>query len=322
MAESNTKTAVVTAVLTGVFTVVAGLATYWVTTKEPELSYTVAGGPSLPVTSGTKRIFVVELKNSGKKEIPQVFLQILVRDGELSEIASEVSAGIKVTEEKTAKRTEVRADLLNPQDSVKVSFLASLPSPSSEPVVVVRAPGITAINRTTAERSLFSKENPESLLLLLTTASAAVLSSLFLLTRSKLFGALGISLGGNSLDQSELCAYICNACELHEEASLLRFGGSQVSYRGAADFLLSRSRRAAPADKPKFELALKAMLLEKSLASESASVIRATVGILRSQPFDDVEYGELIKLAVDEGKNPIAWRRAVDSFVRSGAKEG
>lgn len=125
MAESTTKTAVVTAVLTGIFTVAAGVATYWLTTKEPE-PYSVAGGPALAASTGSKRIFVVELRNSGRKEVSQAMVHLSVKQGELTETASEASAGVKLTEERTSRQVEIRADLLNPGDIVKVSTLISL----------------------------------------------------------------------------------------------------------------------------------------------------------------------------------------------------
>lgn len=322
MAESTTKTAVVTAVLTGVFTVLAGLATYWITSKDPELSYTVAGGPSLPVNSGTKRIFVVEVRNSGKKEIPQVFLQISVPDGELSEVASEVSAGVKLVEDKNAKRTEARADLLNPNDVVKVSFLASLPSTSSEPTVAVRAPGVIAINKSTKAESLFSKDNPQTLLVLLTTAMTAVLSSLFLLTRSRLGRAVGLGLGNASLNQSELCAYICDTLGLHDDAHELRLAGDAVSYRGAADYLLSRARRQPLELQPKYDLALQALLIRKSLPEPTVTVLRHSIGALLGRELSDAEYKKLQELAVDEEDHPLQWRKTIQSLVSAAANEG
>lgn len=318
MAESTTKTAVVTAVLTGVFTVLAGLATYWITSKDPELSYTVAGGPSLPVNSGTKRIFVVEVRNSGKKEIPQVYLQISVPDGELSEVASEVSAGVKLVEDKNAKRTEARADLLNPNDVLKVSFLASLPSTSSEPTVAVRAPGVIAINKSTKAESLFSKDNPQTLLVLLTTAMTAVLSSLFLLTRSR----FGLGLGNASLNQSELCAYICDTLGLHDDARELRLAGDAVSYRGAADYLLSRARRQPLELQPKYDLALQALLIRKSLPEPTVTVLRHSIGALLGRELSDGEYKKLQELAVDEEDHPLQWRKTIQSLVSAAANEG
>lgn len=324
MAESTTKTAVVTAVLTGVFTVLAGLATYWLTSKEPELSYTVAGGPSLPVTSGTKRIFVVEVRNSGKKEIPQVFLQISVPDGELSEVASEVSAGVKLLEDKSLRRTEVRADLLNPNDTLKVSFLASLPSANSTPAVAVRAPGLTAIDKSAKTESLFSKDKPQVFLVLLTTAVAAVFSSLLLLTRSTLGEAFGLRLGSGSepLEQSEICAYVCETFGLHDEGRELRMAGSSVSYRGTADYLLLRARRHPPEVRRNYDLALQALLIRQSLPDSTVTVLRHALSDIRGGSFSDAEYQALKKQAVDEEDHPIEWRNAIQSLQRPAAKEG
>lgn len=141
MSDSGTKTAVITAVLTGVFTVLAGVATYWFTTKEPALSYSVIAGPAVSGAGGTKRIYVVEVRNSGSKEVAQTLVQLALKTGELTEVAAEATPGVKMTEEKTARQIDIRADMLNPGDTVKLSLLMSLVPPETEPIVTVRAPG-------------------------------------------------------------------------------------------------------------------------------------------------------------------------------------
>ena len=155
MSESTTKTAIITAILTGVFTVVAGFTTYWLTTKEPELTFSVVGGPTLVGITGTKRIFVVEVRNSGKKEIAKTLVQLALKGGALSEVASEARPGVKLTEEKTQHQVDIHADSLNTGDFVKVSFLTSHVSPDAEPKVVVRAAGVQAIEESKKREGLF-----------------------------------------------------------------------------------------------------------------------------------------------------------------------
>lgn len=316
MSESNTKTAVVTAVLTGIFTVVAGIATYWITTKEPELAFTVASGPSLPATGGTKRIFVVEVRNSGKKEIAQTLIQLSLANGELSEVVSEASPGVRITQEKAPKKIDINADLLNPGDLVKVSFLTALSAPEAEPRVVVRAPGVSAIDQS-KKKGFFAEEGKKDLPLLLAPALAAVLSTFLLLSRSSLARRLGLPSVSNDLHQSEISSFICASCQLDEEATLLRFGGSEITYRGTADFLVHRARLASPHERPKYTTALRSLLMLRRIHESTVDAIRFAIEKLSGNVVSDEEFKALQKLAPTEGNDPVAWRKAVVTYAES-----
>jgi hypothetical protein len=317
VSESTTKTAIITAVLTGVFTVVAGIATYWLTTKEPELSFSVVGGPTLTGTTGTKRIFVVEVRNSGRKEITQTLVQLALQGGELSEVASEASPGVKLTEEKTQRQVDIRADSLNPGDFVKVSFLTSLASPYIEPKVVVRAPGVQAIAESGKRGGLFGKGTLSDLLVLLAGALGAVMSSFLLLSRSRISRKLGLPSPGSSIDQSEVGAFVCGACGLFEESDRLRFGGSEISYRGTADYLRHRALRAAPEERPKYNAALRALLLNQAISTTSFSTIRAAIDVVGTEKLSDTEFNQIRGQAIDEGDEPVVWREKVEAYVRT-----
>ena len=317
MSESTTKTAIITALLTGVFTVVAGIATYWLTTKEPELSFSVVGGPTLSGTTGTKRIFVVEVRNSGRKEIAQTLVQLALQGGELSEVASEASPGVKLTGEKTPRQVDIRADSLNPGDFVKVSFLTSLASPDTEPKVVVRAPGVQAIAVSEKRGGLFTKDKPSELFALLAAALGAVTSSFIILTRSRISRKLGLPSSSSSIDQSEVGAFVCGACGLFEESDRLRFGGSEISFRGTADYLRHRALRAAPEERPKYNAALRALLLNKAISPFSFSAIRAAIDVVGTERLSDAEFDLLRGEAIDEGDEPDVWRMEVEAYVRT-----
>lgn len=309
------KTAVVTAILTGVFTVIAGVATYWFTNKEPELSYSVAGGPALSSDSGAKRIFVVEVRNAGKKEVVQTLIQIDLKDGDLNEAASEASPGVKVVEEKTPHRINISADVLNQGDVVKVSFLASLISRDADPVVTVRAPGVKAVAEATKIDHAFDLTQSKRLLPLLLAALAAVLSTFFIVARIGVFGRL-TSFSSSGLDQCELAAYICAECGLYEEADQLRFGGGEISYRGAGDFLRQKAQRLSASQRQRYETALRTLLLVPRLAPNSLISIRSAVDSIAAIPMTDVEIETMRNNIVVENDDPINWRQRVNSYIR------
>lgn len=312
MTES-TKTAIITAVLTGVFTIVAGIATYWFTTKEPELSYSVIGGPALSNALGSKRIFVVEVRNTGRKEVTQTFVQISVKNGELSELTSEASVGVKLVQEKTPQVAELKADLMNPDDALKVSFLASMQSAGSEPTVVVRAPGVSAVAAQSTLDSRLSLDSAKTLPFVIVPALAAVLSTFLFSSRSRLVQRIAPSSSG--LHQSELSAYICGACGLFTEADQIRFGGSEISYRGVADFLHRRAKQAPNVERNRYVTAIRALLLVSRIAESSRKTIRSIGDSLASAALTDTEFEALIATSIDEGADPIGWRQRINAFV-------
>jgi hypothetical protein len=309
--SDTTKTAIITAILTGLFTILAGLATYWISMKDPELSYTVVGGPTLTAAAGVKRIFVVEVRNSGKKEILQTHVIVSLTGGELSEVATEASPGVKLTEERDKKQISLSADLLNPADLVKVSFLSELPTFVAGPRVVVRAAGVKAIDDSKKSDDLLTGNGSQTLWLLIASAMAAVLSSFVLMaTRNQ-------KSRGTPIHQSEMTAYICGQCQLKEEADHLRFGGPKISYRGTADYLLHRAKLAIPSDRRKYETALKVLLTNKRLAKPSVDTIRFAISEISGHVLTDSEYETIMKLSIGEEKDAVGWRKMVSTYVNS-----
>lgn len=312
MSKSSTKTAIITAILTGVFTVVAGLATYWLTTKEPELTFSVVGGPALAGITGTKRIFVVEVQNSGKKEITQTLVQLALKGGELSEVASEASPGVKLTEEKSQHQVDIHVDSLNTGDFVKVSFLTSLASPDAEPKVVVRAAGVQAIETHKKSDDLFSKGKFANIVVLLAAALGAVLSTFLMLSRSRITEKLGLP---SSIGQSEVGAFVCGACRLFEESDRIRFSGRNITYRGIADYLRHRALQSKPEDRLKYTVALRALFLNEEIATSSIDTVRETIDAIDSVILTNAEFEQIRREAIDAGNEPVAWREKVEAYV-------
>jgi hypothetical protein len=322
MSDSSTKAAVITAVLTGVFTVIAGLATYWISTKDPELSFSVAGSPSLPATVGVKRIFVVEIQNSGRKEIQGTYIQLALPGGEISEVATEASPGVKLVEEKQSRQAAWNADLLNPNDTVKISFLATQPSADINPKITVRAPGTTAAEISKKPLDTLFSGHTEKLQFLFIPALAAVLSSFLLLSRTRVAKTLGFGQETSPLDQSEITALVCAACGLHEESERLRFGGSEVTYRGTADYLVQRSILVEPEKRWRYALSLKAMLLFDGLADSAIVCIHDGIAQITGAPISEQEIKRIEALATREDKNPVEWRKTLLRFAESARDEG
>lgn len=310
--KSTTKSTIITAVLTGLITVVGSLLTYWVTNSKPELTYTLNGGPSLKTNEGAKRIYVVEVKNSGEKEISQAFIHLSLATGVFSETASQASPGVKINEEKSERQIELRADSLNPNDTISISFITMQTAVGSDPEIAVRAKGVNAKNQTQK-----NKEDPwdkYSAIFALIAAFAVFISNYII----SFFRKKGlIKETASSLKQAPLCAYICETCNLSEEAMQFRFTASRLTYRTIADHLKHRGTIASDQDRICYSTALRAMLLISQINTYSLGLIRHAIDELDGAALSDEEFDEIRKLSSDEGESPTKWRDVISTYVKN-----
>ncbi|WDH37903.1 hypothetical protein [Pseudomonas chlororaphis] len=302
--RDSVRVAWITAALTGLFTIAASLATYWLTNKAPEMVYTLAGGPSFSTPDGVKRIFVLEINNSGSKEIKNTYVQLALPNGEFSEVAADATAGVVITQTKSKSMFELRADLLNPNDTIKLSFLTAQQTDSSEPKITVRAPGLNAI-----DASGKSKTSTSSYLFGIFTLIAvlAQLLSSFVTTKYKKNKSEN---SGTRLDGNELSAFIFGACGLQSEISSIR-----KSFRGVADLLGALSHKS---ERYKIQtlVALKAHVLIKHMHVASLAVFRYNISLLSESPISDAEFNELRSKAIEEGDDTVMWRVTCSDFIR------
>lgn len=302
--RDSVKIAWITAGLTGLFTIVASLATYWLTNKAPEMSYTLAGGPSFSTPEGVKRIFVLEINNSGSKEIKNTYVRLALPNGEFSEVAADATAGVVLTETKSKSTFELRADILNPSDTIKLSFLTAQQTDKTEPQITVRAPGLNA-----TDASGKSKGSTSSYLFWAFTAIAVVAQLLSSFVTGK-YKSNKSKNSGSRLKNNELSAYIFGVCGLQSEISNI-----STSFRGVADLLGALSRRS---EKYRVQalVALKAHFLVKHIHEASLAVFRYNIALLSDSPISDDEYNEIRSKALDEGDDTVVWRSTCSDFIR------
>jgi hypothetical protein len=302
--RDSVKIAWITAGLTGLFTIVASLATYWLTNKSPEMGYTLVGGPSFSTSEGAKRIYVLEINNNGSKEIKSTYVQLALPNGEFSEVAADATPGVIISETRSKSTFELRADLLNPDDTIKISFLTAQQLDNSIPKIVVRAPGLNATDLSNKTETSTSSYLVAAFTLI---AILAQLLSGFVTTK---FRKNKSENSGSKLASRELSASIFGACGLQDE--IPKIG---TSFRGTADLLRSLGYKS---DKCKVQaiVALKAHLLIKSVHKSSLVVFRHNISELSRQTMSDEEYDKLRSRSLNEGDDTLKWRMANAEFIR------
>ncbi|WP_236248520.1 hypothetical protein [Pseudomonas mosselii] len=301
--KESVKIAIITAVLTGAFTVAASLATYWITNKSPEIVYTLVGGPSFSSPEGAKRIFVLEINNTGAKEIKNAFVQISLPTGELSEVAADATAGVKISEKRSKSLFELNTDILNPEDTVKISLLTTQQNNGPVPSVVVRAPGINATDITNK-----TKTSSFEYIFAAVTAIAvlAQLLSTFVTSRYK----NKHTKSGTSISPREQSTFIFGACGLKDETPYIG-----PSYRSAADLLRVLSTDSEKAHSQAL-VALKAHLLIGRIESSSLRVIKHHIQQVSGDLFTEEEFKKIRDVAADEKDDPVEWRIRIRHFIK------
>ncbi|WP_146249901.1 MULTISPECIES: hypothetical protein [unclassified Pseudomonas] len=303
--KDSVKIALITAGLTGVFTVAASFATYWLTNKSPEMVYTLVGGPSFSSPDGAKRIFVLEVNNKGSKEIKNAFIQIRLPSGELSEVAADATAGVKIDETRSKSTFELNADILNPEDTIKISLLTTQQNNNSAPVVVARAPGIKATdvsNKT--EKTSFDYIFAAITLI----AVLAQLLSSFVTSRYKKKAPKSFS---SNIDPKEQSCFIFGACGLANETPKLG-----TSYRSTADLLYLLSKQS---EKHQIQamIALKAHLFIGNIADASLHLFRDYIEKINHAPLTEADYKKIRDAATEERSDPVKWRNTISSFIKA-----
>jgi len=300
--KDSVKIALITAGLTGVFTVAASFATYWLTNKSPEMVYTLVGGPSFSSPEGAKRIFVLEVNNKGSKEIKNAFIHISLPTGELSEVAADATAGVKISETRNKSAFELNADVLNPEDTVKISLLTTQQNSGSAPLVVARAPGITATDITNKP----AKSNFDYIIGGITAiAVLAQLLSTFVTSRYKKKNPKS----GTSISAKEQSSFIFGTCGLTNEIPSIG-----TTYRSAADLLMALSTHS---DKSRTQalVALKAHLLVSRLEESTLRVIKHHISQITNSTFTEEEFKKLRDAATEEKDDPVKWRANIYQFT-------
>ncbi len=321
MSESrlNIKQVLLTAVITCVFAVVAGVGTYILTTKEAELTYSLSSGPALSAEGIHKKIFLIEINNSGRKEVSDVIASVKVANGNIVEASREMALGIQATENRTQNEYSLNCKSLNPKEKVSISILAEVPTPEYTPIFSVRGKGVTGEEKYQSSKVksplAFLLAGVVAGLLGFITSANPFIRKILKFTPVPLFARAFFRSGSmvGPFERNELVAYILGVCSLKEQSDRIRFSPSEISYRGATDYLANEAVAASPNERSKFMSALKCFLLIKKINPASLDVIKSTLKLLVQ--VNDAEIDKIQKQAVHEDVDPVKLRNRIANLA-------
>lgn len=115
-------------------------------------------------------------------------------------------------------------------------------------------------------------------------------------------------------DRNELVALVLGQAGLTEAARRVRFSPVELSFRGAADYILAEGLAAEdPAHRRRHALALAGLYCSDDVSDASLAIIRRAVLRLTDPP--PVDLDTLRQKTYDEWTTPIALRDAVESVT-------
>jgi hypothetical protein len=227
----------ITTIVSAAITISVGYATFRVTAREPRLAFELSEGPPLSTVGLTRRIYVLQVRNTGSREVEEFVVSLSLPGGKLEDVSVSRTAGLDLTERRDSAGFRATAAFFNPSDSLAVSLLAS--SASTEPLqIVVRGRGV--VGQAKPGRSATAES--DVLLSLATSALAGVALllgvSTILLRQRPPFVARFLKRMDTDEDRRVVMMYILGSAGLHELAASVRASGDLTMYRELADSLL------------------------------------------------------------------------------------
>ena len=150
------KPIIATAVVTGLVTIITGMALFYWQLREPELIYSVVGSAPFPGEDENFAIQHVEIRNDGKKEVTNVSVAIEIPGSDIRDYKVISAAGLKITEEPEKHSLVLRFPSLNPGERLTVSLLVTGPLQSLvAPDVSARGNGVLGTQAETGKEADF-----------------------------------------------------------------------------------------------------------------------------------------------------------------------
>jgi len=289
----NWKQIFITAAVTGIVTLGAGMALYYIQTPEPRLTYSVEDTLPFEGPSENIAIYHVGIENNGKKVVEDVVCQLSFSTAIIKQHRIILEPSIAYTE--TILNNSYRVELLNlnPQESTLVSVLASSPDQlPSRPEISLRGKGITGIEVS----GKTEKNNVWTTMMIAMIAAFAGLSSLFFTRR--LIGLESPKHSATHATQRGILSYLCGIHNLNSEVERYLNMPSEASYWSEADrFAMLAVEDPTGEDTEKRKHVLKDLLKYAEVASLSEGIIHYNIARIAKAQSKEEEADDHLKKA-------------------------
>lgn len=282
-----------------------------ITEAKADLSYSVSEGPSLEVDSSWRKVISIEIINSGKISLNNVYSETIINDGiiEYSEVKDNL--GLKPELIKTNNSTTVKIHKLHKNENLVIAFMLLLNSPDTKMDINIRSDELRATFMSPDIKSAKNDEKLSWLSALLAGLSVVLMSSGALFSLRK---GLFKSLPFYNFKQ-DLLLYIIYRSGFIEEYNLFANSDNDYTYLRIADIFLIRGLSKTEL-KEKAVNGLKSMLLIKSISKTSQEIIIDNLKKLEGEKYSEETIAQLIEKSISLD-NLLKIRQLIDNTVFS-----
>lgn len=296
----------VTGIISLIVAVGGGYLVNYLTEKRMALEYEVVNSEAFSGQKQNIAIWAIDVRNSGKKELENLFCKIGFSDAFISEykITGIPKSQASITQE--SNQFQIATPFINSGEKISVQLLLLLPSGQyQKPVVEVRSKGAVGVE---IARGNIRKGSPKDLFIF--SLSVGILALVPVTVRAlRKFNPKMFYTKRHKDDQRDILAYIFSLNGFVDESHEIRNSSRELSYWSEADFLTQRCLRTD--DEPTMRRAIKcledlmdyAAVADTSLLIINYNVARMAVAI------NDIEKAKVSLGLALKGKHKVIVRR-------------
>jgi hypothetical protein len=315
--KTSLKTIIISALVTGIITVLATLLLNYFSSKEKKLSYLAQTSIPFQKDSLNVRIYNLDLINEGDEVIENIKGLIQFNGQIVSDYKLEASPVLSIHDSLFKNKYEVSVASLNPSEKITLSFLISSPNQvDSLPKVDFRANGLSGKTKSVSDKK--EEETPLYRILLLGMGFAVTLSSFLLTLVRKRRGSNIFGSGDDDLhsdDQNKIIAYLCGVHGLTDEISRYLDKKVDVAYWSEADYFgnISLINKGNP-DNEKRLLLLLDLVEYAGISNDSRGIIYYNISKIYKSLNNEVKSEEFLNKAKQIIPKRIAKRLLIDKL--------
>jgi len=318
-ARVNWKQILVTALITGIITVGAGMLISHFQTREPRLTYSAEDALPLEGPVENIAIYHVRIENSGKKVVEDIACQLSFSKATIKQSRVILEPSITYDEIILSNVYRIEISNLNPEETVILSVLASSPEQlPNRPKISLRSKGVTGV-----EASEDRGNGMNWVLIVLSTITMFAMTYVIIRTTG-LTRRLGLTFledydeSKHGDDQRQILSYLCGIHKLNEEVERYLNMSSETSYWAESDrFAMLAVGNPTGEQATKYKSVLEDLLIYGTINQKSEGIIHYNIARIAKSQTNDEEANEHLKEAKKSIPKLVETRVKLDSIWKS-----
>lgn len=280
-----------------------------ITEPKSELAYNVVDGPGLDIQGKIRKIYSVEVRNSGKKALSNIHAELRVSNGQIEQFKIEDASGIKPSTDLLNDTLSVNADNLHPTESFIISAMLLMPALDTNVAFNLRSK--ETLGKIRSEDS--PKKNTKLDIIGAVLAGFSVFFMATLVASGRIPLIKTLMMGG----KQDILYYITARVGLTDITNQLRAFDTSLTYLRTADIFLAAGLSKEEL-RPLAIKALKCMLLIRNIAPVSLNVVKRNVQFLEGGNYLEKEVNSLREESINIS-NYLELRDRVDRHLAEGS---